>query len=157
MRCSRQRRLTSWERRCVSKKSPDFGQEFVDGAAPVVSSYIRVELKPQALDVILVGTVRGQKVEPESASPLGERHLDDLAGMNGVVVEDQVKHSGSAIASQQSAQQVQEEPAPFLVALNPDQMTCAVAQSSGKEALYVLTGSENPTLLSGQGPVRAES
>src|SRR5258705_4116023 len=77
--------------------------------------------------------------------------------MDDVVVEDQMNHLSSTIASPQSAQQVQEEPAPFLVAFNPDQMARALAQGSGEEAFLVLPGRENPALLSRQGPVGTDS
>jgi hypothetical protein len=62
-----------------------------------------VELEPQAFDPILLGAVRRQEVQSKPTAPLAERRLDDLAAVDCVVVEDQVKHSGTAIASQQSA------------------------------------------------------
>jgi len=154
--CFRQGGAAPWERCCVSKEAPDPGQKSADSSAPVVSGHVRVKLEPQAFDAVFVGTVGRQEVQPKSTTPFGERCLDDLAAVDCVVVEDQVKHPGATIVSQQDAQQVQEEPAPLLVALDPDQMSGAMAQGSGEEALYVLTGSENPALLPRQGPVRAD-
>src|SRR5438093_1136492 len=123
----------------------------------MIAGHVRVKLEPQSLDAVLVGTVWRQEVQPEAATPLRQRWLDDLAVMDDVVVEDEMKHRGATIASQHSAQQVQEEPAPFLVAFDPDQMSRAVAQGSSEEAFLVLPGRENPALLSRQGPVGTDS
>lgn len=60
----------------------------------------------------------GQEMKAKPAAPLGECCLDDSAGVNGVVVEDEMKHPGPTIASQQGSQQVQEKPASFLVTLD---------------------------------------
>src|SRR5713101_5321112 len=123
----------------------------------MISGDVCMELEPEPLDAVLVGTVGGEKVQPDSTSPLGQGGLHDLALMDDVVVEDQVKHPGTAIAPQQSAQQIQEEPAPFLVAFDRDQMARPMVQGSGQKALLVLSRGEDPTLLAGQGPVGANA
>ena len=58
----------------------------------MIAGHVRVKLEPQSLDAVLVGTVWRQEVQPEAATPLRQRCLDDLAVMDDVVVEDEMKH-----------------------------------------------------------------
>ena len=151
--------MSSRERRCVLKEAPDFGEQVTDSSAPVVSGHMGVGLEPQAFDPVFVGRVGRQEVQSKPTAPLGQSGLDDFAAVDGVIVEDQVEYPDTAITTQESAQQVQEEPAPFLVALDPNQMPRAMAQGSGQEALFscerITVRSASVTL--GSRPARAAS
>jgi hypothetical protein len=123
----------------------------------MVSGYIGVELQPQAFDTVLVGAIGRKEVETDSGAPGRQSGPHDLAVVDDVVVEDQVKDSGTTITTQQCAQQVQEQPTPFLIPFDPDQVTRPVVQSTGQVAFFVLPWSENPPLLARQGPIGTDA
>ena len=129
--------MTPRKRHRVSEKAPNLREQAGHLPAPMVPGHIGVELQPQAFDAVLVGAVGWQEVETDAGAPAGQSGPHDPAVMDDVVVEDQVKDSGTTIATQQCAQQVQEQPASLLVPLDPDQVTRPVVQGTGQVAFFV--------------------
>ena len=56
----------------------------------MVACDIRMQILPDTLNGIMVRTVRWQKVQPDSFRKIHQRHRDDVAAMNAVIVQDHV-------------------------------------------------------------------
>src|SRR2546428_1249456 len=120
-------------------------QQLVDGAAAMVPGDVGVQIEPQALDPVLVGAVRRQKVEPQLGAVVAEPGLGQAALVDDVVVENQMDATGPAVGVQQRAQQVEEQPARLAVAGDVDQPLVGLIVGTGQMTLLVLPRSHDLT------------
>jgi hypothetical protein len=132
-------------------------EKFLESAAAMVAGDIVVELKPQHLDTVLIGTVGREKVKPDSMTAFCQRHLHDPTLMDDIIVEDKVKDTGASVGSQERPQKIEEKPASLLISLDPDDVAGPVVESSRKVGLPVLPRSEDSALPARKHPVGADA
>src|SRR6266436_3507798 len=76
---------------CLTAYVPeDAPHQVVDCFASVVSRDVCMHLPPHAFDPVMLGAVRGQEVQHEPAGLLTQELLYASAGVNAVVVEDEM-------------------------------------------------------------------
>jgi len=114
---SRHPPLGRWHQRCVcarigrhpAKKGLDATQEVLEGLTAVIASDIGVQLAPQALDTVVLGRIRGQKVQDDPAVELfGQGVPHQATGMDPVIVEDDVPLGRVGKRGHEAAHQLQE-------------------------------------------------
>lgn len=65
--------------------------QLVDGVTRVVAGHVGVQVMPRALDLVVIGAVGGQEVQPETPTGFGlETDLDLTGVMDRVIIENHV-------------------------------------------------------------------
>src|SRR6266498_2127469 len=89
---SQERGLGARIRRHSSEERGHAPQKFGQGGTPMIARHVGMQFPPQTLDAIVIGRVRGQKMQDDApVELLSQRPLHQAAGMNPVVVEDHVE------------------------------------------------------------------
>lgn len=70
----------------VFEVAPHVGHQFFHVTTQMVSSDIRVKVLPDALDLVVIRTVRRQEVQHDASLVSLERLLDDLTTVDAIVV-----------------------------------------------------------------------
>src|SRR5437867_9136376 len=135
----------------------DTSHQVLDGFATVVPRHVRMDLAPHPLDGVMVRTVRGQEVQLEQVPVLPQGLLHPPAGVDAVVVEDQVDPPGPGMILPELREQCQEQVAVLALCLHAQQVAAVQRECSGEVALAVLSGSHHQLLLAPQHPVPADA
>src|SRR5208283_4361548 len=91
------------------EKASSMVEQLVEGSAAMVARDIGVKVEPDALDAIVVWAVGRQEVEDHAPPQRRERACRDLAGVNDVVVEDEVNAPRSSVPTHKMEEEPDEE------------------------------------------------
>ena len=79
----------------------------------VIACDTGVEVLPDSLDSVVVGTVRRQKVEHDTTFELSEEALGNLARVNDVVIHDKMDAASLGAVLDKLCDEVTEQRTPF--------------------------------------------
>ncbi len=135
----------------------DATHQVLDRCAPMVSGDVRVNFPPQPLDLIVVGAIRRQEVQLEPAGVLSQELLHAPAGVDPVVVQDQVDARRARMVKSEFLEQRQEKVAVLALRLHDQQIVAVDRECTGEVALAVLSRRHHELLLATQHPVPADA
>ncbi len=114
-----------------------------------------MQILPQPLDGILAGERRRKEVKQHSALVALQCRARDAAGVDAVVVEDEMDAPESTVALGDRFNPIDEHLAPFAHAVDPLQRSGAAVQGTGQVQVLVLASRAHLLLHAFQQPVRA--
>src|SRR6266699_1208729 len=132
-------------------------QQGLDRWAPMLSGDVSVNFPPQPLDLIVVGAIRRQEVQLQPAGVLSQELLHAPAGVDPVVVQDQMDARRAWMAKSELLEQRQEEVAVLALRLHDQQIVAIDRECSGEVALAVLSRRHHELLLATQHPIPADA
>ena len=84
-------------------------EKLLDRLTSVVTGDVRVDFAPKPFDVVVFGTIGWQEMKTEDPPCLPQVLLDPSAGVDAVVIQDQMDSSSPRMVSPKSFQQRQEQ------------------------------------------------
>src|SRR5580698_10054200 len=122
----------------------------------MVPGDVRVDVEPEALNPIRVGTVGWQKVKDSPVTELGKESLRLLAAVDDEVVEDEVDPTCLRVRCEHSPDQGAEKIARFRCAFTREDATGARSHRSRQVVLPVFARSQHPPLETPRHPVQPD-
>src|ERR1700730_1156284 len=113
----------------------------------MVSGDLGMQILPDALDLVVLGAVRRQRMQFDAAPRTPQRPLRQVTAVDAVVVHDHMDHLGLGVTLPQLDQQADEQPTVLLGRRHPQQLPAAGIQGPGQVTLAVLPGRTHLLLL----------
>lgn len=112
------------------------GHQLLDRLAPVVARHVGVQVEPDTLDPVVVRAVRREEVEHHAVAELGEEALRLLAGVDDVVVDDEVDEPRVAVLGGELPDQFAEEVAGLALRLDEGDTAGRRVKRTGDEPFF---------------------
>jgi hypothetical protein len=140
----------------VVQKTGQLGHQFVHALAAMVACDVSMQITPQPLNGVMLRAVRGQEVQLHFPLLGSDGLLGNWAGMNDVVVDNQVEELIRLELFPKLIHQQEEESGTLAGSADPEEVLAPAEDSPGDIALLLLSGGEDFFLSARQHPVGAD-
>ena len=132
------------------------GHQLLDRLAPVVASHVRVQVEPDTLDPVVVRAVRWEEVKHDPVVELRQEALGLLAGVNDVIVQDEVDPLRVPVLADELPHELTEEVAGLGRPFHAGQLAGRCVEGTGDVALLVLPRGDDHASMSLGHPVASD-
>jgi len=139
-----------------TKERAHVREQLVHRLTLMIARNIAMQILPDALDAIVIGTVRRQKVQDHFAIELGEMALRDLRRVDDEVVADDVDGPRVGVLSDERVEHGAEERAVLLGRFDPGDPASLDVPRASEIVLLILAGREHPALVAAIHPIEAD-
>src|SRR6266852_2804057 len=130
-----------------------FAQQFGDVLAAMVTSNVRMQVLPDALDAVVVRAVGRQEVQDDAIFQVGELAENDVCRVDDVIVDHQMDLPSARIARREQSQQLAKQEGILAPATGDVQFSGAHVERSSQVELLVLAGRHDSSLSAAKHPV----
>jgi len=131
--------------------------KLLEGLAPMISGHVGMHLAPEPFDVVVLGAVGWQEVQTEETSLLPQVFFHSPAGVDSVVIQDQMNAPSPRMMLPELFQQSEEQIAVLPIRGHEHQIVASHRPGAGEIALAVLSRREDELLSTREHPVPTDS